>query len=52
METLLELLTQYAEENLLVRYLREYTPQIKTVRFRADQVTEVLKELNRRRRNR
>lgn len=46
METLLELLTQYAEENLLVRYLREYTPQIKTVRFRADQVTEVLKELN------
>lgn len=46
METLLEILTQYAEENLLVRYLREYTPQIKAVRFQADQVTEVLKELN------
>lgn len=46
METLLELLTQYAEENLLVRYLREYAPQIKVARFQADQVTEVLKELN------
>lgn len=46
METLLEILTQYAEENLLVRYLREYTPQIKAMRFQADQVTEVLKELN------
>lgn len=46
METLLELLTQYAEENLIVRLLREYAPQIRTARFRADQVTETLKELS------
>lgn len=45
METLLELLTQYAEENLLVHYLREYTPQIQTARFRADQTAETLKAL-------
>ena len=45
METILEVLTQYVEENLVTRFLREYTSQIQTARFRADQVTEVLKEL-------
>ena len=46
METLLEALTQYAEENLVVRLLREYAPQIRTARFQADQALEALKGLN------
>ena len=46
METLLEVLTQYAEENLVPRFLREHAPQIQTARLRADRLAEVLKELN------
>ena len=45
MENLLELLTQYAEENLVTRFLREYAPQIKAARFWADQTAETLKAL-------
>lgn len=46
METLLDVLTQYAEENLVVRFLREYAPQIKAARLRADRLTEELKALH------
>ena len=42
METLLETLTQYAEENLVPRYLRENTPQIEKARLRAEHLAEKL----------
>jgi hypothetical protein len=45
METLLEALTQYAEENLVVRYLREYAPQIQTAQLREERLTEKLAAL-------
>lgn len=45
METLLEILTQYAEENLVLRYLREYTPRIQAARLREDRLTEQLTAL-------
>lgn len=46
METLLDALTQYAEENLVVRLLRENTPQIQAARLRAEQLSEKLIALN------
>lgn len=45
METLLEILTQYAEENLVSRLLRENTPQIQAANLRADQLAEKLAAL-------
>ena len=45
METLLEVLTQYAEENLVPRFLREHAPQIQTARLRADRLAEKLEAL-------
>ena len=45
METLLEVLAQYAEENLMLRLLREYTPQIQAAQLRADQLKKELKVL-------
>lgn len=45
METLLEILTQYAEENLAARFLREYTPQIQAARLRADRLVGELRDL-------
>lgn len=46
MGTLLEILTQYAEENLVLRFLREKTPQIRAAQVRADVLAEKLKALN------
>lgn len=46
MEPLLETLTQYAEENLVVRLLRENIPQIRAARVRAEQLTNQLKATN------
>ena len=46
MGTLLEILTQYAEENLVLRFLREKTPQVRAARIRADGLAEKLKALN------
>ena len=51
METLLEALTQYAEENLVVRYLREYAPQIQTAQLREERLTESWPRWLRRRRS-
>ena len=45
METLLEILTQKAEENMLPRLLRENTPEIRVARLRAEQLAETLKTL-------
>lgn len=46
METLLDALTQYAEENLVSRLLRENAPQIQAARLRANMTAEALKELH------
>lgn len=46
MKTLLEILTQYAEENLVLRFLRERTPQMREARLRADSLADKLKALN------
>ena len=46
METLLELLTQYAEENLVVRFLGKYTPQAGAARARADLAAKALRALS------
>lgn len=45
METLLEVLTQYVEENLVLRYLGKYTPQIGAARARADMTAKTLVNL-------
>lgn len=45
METLLEVLTQYAEENLVFQILREHVPQIQRARLRADHLAKELKVL-------
>ena len=46
METLLEVLTQYAEENLVSRLLWENIPKTQSARFRANQITKALSALN------
>ena len=46
METLLEILAQYAEENLLPKLLRENTPQIQTARLRANHLVKKLGALD------
>ncbi len=46
METLLEVLAQYAEENLVSRLLRENIPKTQSARFRANQITKALSALN------
>lgn len=43
METLLDILTQYAEENLVYRLLRENAPQIRAARAQADRLVKELK---------
>ena len=45
MENLLDILTQYAEENLLPKLLRVNTPQIEKARLRADRLAEELRTL-------
>lgn len=45
METLLELLTQYTEENLVVHFLGKYTPQVGAARARADLAAKALDNL-------
>ena len=45
METLLEVLTQYAEENLVLRFLAEYAPQIQGAQARAERLDQQLKGL-------
>ncbi|MCI8303660.1 MAG: hypothetical protein HFF52_03435 [Lawsonibacter sp.] len=46
MKALLDILTQYAEENLVPRLLREYTPKIQTARSRANIEAETLGALS------
>ena len=46
METLLDVLAQYAEENLIARFLREYTPQLQKAQLRADHLTKELRALS------
>ena len=46
MESLLEVLTQYVEENLISRLLREKAPQIRAAQVRADNLSEALKSQN------
>lgn len=46
METLLEVLTQYVEENLVLRYLGKYTPQIGAARARAEMAAKALRALS------
>lgn len=46
METLLDVLTQYAEENLVARFLREYTPQLQKAQLRVDHLTKELRALS------
>lgn len=45
METLLYDLVQYAEENLISRFLREYAPQYQEAEEQAARLTELLKAL-------
>ena len=45
METLLDVLTQYAEENLVARLLREKTPQIRAAQLQAELTAEKLRGL-------
>lgn len=45
METLLYDLVQYAEENLVSRFLREYAPQYQEAEEQVEQLTEQLKAL-------
>ena len=45
METIFEILTQYAEENLVSRLLRETAPQIRAAQLRADKAAEALRVL-------
>ena len=45
METLLEALTQYAEENLVPRFLREFSPQYQEAELHAEQLSGQLKTL-------
>ena len=46
METLLEALTLYAEENLIPRLVRENTPQIGDARLQAEQQASALGDLH------
>ena len=46
METLLEVLTQYVEENLVLRYLGKYTPQIGAARARAEMAAKTLRAMS------
>ena len=43
METLLDILSQYAEENLVSRLLREHTPIIQAAQLRANMEAETLR---------
>lgn len=45
METLLDVLTQYAEENLVARLLREKTPQIRAAQLQAELTAKKLRDL-------
>lgn len=45
MESLLDVLTQYAEENLVSRFLLEAGPQFSEVETQVEQLTEQLKAL-------
>ncbi len=45
METLFDVLTQYAEENLVSRLLRETAPQLRVAQLRADRAAEALRAL-------
>lgn len=46
METLLEILTQYAEEALIPRFLGAYSPQFPEAELHAAQLTEKLESLS------
>lgn len=46
MESLIDILTQYAEKNLVSRFLREHTPKIQTARLRANIEAETLRALS------
>ena len=46
MEAILEVLTQYVEENLVLRYLGKYTPQVGAARARADLAAKRLRALS------
>ena len=45
METLLYDLVQYAEENLITRFLREYAPQYQEAEEQVERLAELLKAL-------
>lgn len=46
METLLDVLTQYAEENQISRFLREIAPQFQEAEEQVERLTEALKAMS------
>ena len=46
MESLVEILAQYAEENLVSRILQQHAPQIRAANSRAEQLAQQLKALS------